>query len=454
MTVSNGDISLALFGISANSLSTSGTTGSAFPGGSIAYYNYLAKNGAHLLAQSNKSSAVANAVAYFQSKIALTTPAKATSLAKISANLPSTDAIGQKRTIVTPVFDSQGDKFNVTVTFINDGGSQWSASATKIVNADPTSKVTATVTSGFQVINFDPITGAIIPVTTGNNPTSGMSLGVFAVTNGATLAPKFSFSGGGTVGGNLTDTAGAFLVNAVQANGNAAVAGPKNITSVNQIFSDPKLLNFILTATGLGNQTQNIGLVKAALLSDPTNKKSVANQLSSSNSKFLSADQTLLLNKGLSNLQDPSTIQALITNYESNTFEQGIATNDQSVANARYFAKNIASAVKSASTTQNAVFTILGDSVLRNVVSTALGFPPQLAQLPVADQAAEISKRLNVHQFSNPSFVSHFVTRYLTQVQTQAFQADLGTSSDVALSTLMQINGGGSGSSGGSGILA
>jgi hypothetical protein len=194
--------------------------------------------------------------------------------------------------------------------------------------------------------------------------------------------------------------------------------------------------------------------VKAALLSDPTNKKSVANQLSSSNSKFLSADQTLLLNKGLSNLQDPSTIQALITNYESNTFEQGIATNDQSVANARYFAKNIASAVKSASTTQNAVFTILGDSVLRNVVSTALGFPPQLAQLPVADQAAEISKRLNVHQFSNPSFVSHFVTRYLTQVQTQAFQADLGTSSDVALSTLMQINGGGSGSSGGSGILA
>ncbi len=174
-------------------------------------------------------------------------------------------------------------------------------------------------------------------------------------------------------------------------------------------------------------------------MSDPNNKSSVANQLSGTNSKFLSADQTLLLNQGLSNLQDPSTIQALITNFQSNTFEQGVATTDQNVANARYFAKNIANAVKSASTSTNAVYAILGDSVMRTVVTTALGFPKQLAVLPVADQAAEVSKRLNVQQFSNPTFVSQFVTRYLTQVQTQAFQADLGPSSDVALSTLTQV---------------
>jgi hypothetical protein len=458
--LSPGSIALALLNSSSTTTGSTGTsglsstsslssTGSSFPGGSIAYYNYLAKNGAKLLQQSNNSSQVASAVAYFQSKVALTTPAQATSLVKVNANLPSTDPIGATRTVTAKVYDSKGNPYNITLTFTNDGASQWAVSATKIKSLTlPTAgatPITASVNPGFQVLNFDPVTGAIIPVTTGSNPTSGTSLGVFKLSDGATLTPLFSFSGGGTVGGNLTDTSGAF-VSTVKANGNPAVNGPNNITSVNQIFSDPKLLNFILTATGLGDQTQNVGLVKAALLSDPTKKTSVANQLSSSNAKFLSADQTLQLYNGLSNLQDPATIQALITNYQQNTFEQGIAQNDQSVANARYFARNVAQAVQAQSTSTNQAFAILGDSVLRTVVTTALGIPPQLANMPVADQAAAITKRINVSQFTNPNFTAQFVSRYLTQVQTNAFQADLGTASDVALSTLTTINSGGFGS--------
>jgi len=447
MTLSGGSIALALLGASGTS-----STGSSFPGGSIAYYNYLAKNGAKLQQQSNSSQAVASAVAYFQSKVALATPAKATSVVNVSANLPSTDTTGTQRQINTTVFDSKGNQYTVTLTFTDNGSNQWSASATSIkpVNPSPNNPVKATVTSGFQTLNFDPVTGNIIPVTTGSNPTTGMSLGVFQLSNGATLAPVFSFSGGGTVGGNLTDNAGAFIVSSVQGNGNAQVAGPHNITSVNQIFSDPKLLQFILTATGLGNQTQNVGLVKAALLSNPSNSKSVANQLSSTNSKFLSADQTLGLNNGLSTLQNPSTIQALITNYQANTFEQGIAANDQNVADARYFSANVAQTVQSATTTTNAIYSILGDSVMRTVVTTALGFPPQLAVLPVAAQASEIASKLNVEQLKNPAFLAQFVTRYLTQVQIAANQDDLGSSSDVALASLTAFN---SNNSGGSGIL-
>jgi hypothetical protein len=446
MTMSGGSIALALFGVSNTS-----STNSSFPGGPIAYYNYLAKNGASLLKQSNNSPAVASAVAYFQSKIALATPAKATSVVNISANLPSTDTTGATRQINTTVFDSKGNQYTVGITFTNDGDNQWSASATSIkpINPSVTNPVKATVTSGFQVLNFDPVTGNIIPVTTGSNPTTGMSLGVFQLSNGATLAPVFSFSGGGTVGGNLTDNAGAFITTQVQANGNAQVAGPQNITSVNQIFSNPKLLDFILTATGLGDQTQNIGLVKAALLSNPSNKNSVANQLSSTNSKFLSADQTLQLNDGLSTLQNPSTIQALIANYQSNTFEQNIAQNNQSVADARYFAANAAQAVQSASTTTNAVYNLLGDSVMRSVITTALGFPPQLAVLPVQAQASEIASKLNVEQLKNPTFLSQFVTRYLTQVQIAANQDDIGTGD----SALALLNGFSNSNSGGSGIL-
>jgi hypothetical protein len=90
--------------------------------------------------------------------------------------------------------------------------------------------------------------------------------------------------------------------------------------------------------------------------------------------------------------------------------------------------------------------------VLRTVVTTALGFPPQLAVLPIQAQASEIASKLNVEQLKSPSFVAQFVTRYLTQVQIAANQADMGGASDVALSSLTAFNN--NRNSGGSGILA
>src|SRR5215471_15531479 len=116
-SLTSGQIALSIFGLSG----TSGTTGSGFVGGSIAYYNYLAKNGANLLQQSNKSQQVASQVAYFQSRVALTTPAKQTTKVRVSANLPSTDLVGGTRTITAAVYDNKSDKFNVQIKFTNLG---------------------------------------------------------------------------------------------------------------------------------------------------------------------------------------------------------------------------------------------------------------------------------------------------------------------------------------------
>ncbi|MBV8168451.1 MAG: DUF1217 domain-containing protein, partial [Alphaproteobacteria bacterium] len=437
-----GQIALALFGTSPTS--TSGSTGSGFPGGSIAYYNYLAKNGSALLKQSNNSQAVASAVAYFQSRVAQVTPAKPTTLVRISANLPSTDFAGQTHTMNATVFDNKGDKFTVGVKFTNLGPSgntnSWIAQIVSATAAqgNPNPNVKANVTSGSQTLTFDSTTGQLLQVAPGpGSATSGVGLGVITTSDNQVLKPVFSFAGGGTTGGNLTDTTSFYQVNAVQSNGNPAVAGANNIKTVNDIFNDPKLLNFILTATGLGDQTQNLGLVKKALTQDPTKPGSIAGQLN--NPKFVAAAQTLQLFNGLSALQSPTVIQALIAGYQTNTFEVGIAQTDQNVADARYFAQNIANTVSSATTKTNAALSILGDSVLRQVVSTALGFPPQLAVLPVQDQAIEIMNRVDVNQFKNPQFVAQFVTRYLTQVQIAANNADLGSSGDVALSTLSLI---------------
>jgi hypothetical protein len=441
-SLTGGQIALGLFGINPSS-SLGSSIGSGFPGGSIAYYNYLAKNGANLLKQSNNSQQVASAVAYFQSRVALVTPAKPTTLVRINANLPSSDPAGQSHTLNATVFDNKGDKFTVAVRFTQLGivgqTDSWAASIVSATAApnNPNPTITARVTAGNQTLNFDTTTGRFISVTPGpGTGASGVPLGVIATSDNQLLNVKFSFAGGGTSGGNVTANLPFFAVNSVQSNGNPAVPGANNIKSVQDIFKDPKLLNFILTATGLGDQTANVGLVKRALTQDPSQPSATVNHLP--NKKFLSADQTLGLFNGLSALQNPQTIQSLINNYQVNTFEQGIAQTDVTVANARYFARNVAQTVAGASTTTNAALSILGDGVLRKVVTTALGFPPQLAVLPVQDQAAAIKSRVDVNQFKNPTFVAQFVTRYLTQVQIKQFQADLGGSSDIALGLLTQ----------------
>lgn len=431
---------LSLFGVS----SSTASAGSGFPGGSIAYYNYLAKSGTQLQTQSNNSPQVAKEVAYFQSRVAVTTPAQATTLVKLNANLPSTDPAGTIHTINVTAFDSSGGKWSIKVNLTKLASNLWSAQAVGITDATPISPTHSTpstglVTSVGQTINFNPTTGLAIPVSV-TNPATGQvtnnapySLGSFKLSNGATLSPVFSLSGGGATNGQLSQNGAVYSVTSVQGNGNAQVAGPNTIKSVNDLFKDPRLLNFLLTANGLGDQTQNVGLVKKALTQNPSQASALVNHLS--NTKFKSADQLLQLYNGLSTLQNPSTMQALINNYQQNTFEQGIAKTDPAVAQARYFARNVANAVSSATTTTNAAYAILGDSVLRTVVTTALGLPAQgFASLPIQDQASIILAKGNIQQFKNPTAVAHFVTRYLVQAQLQS--SSDGGSSDAALSIL------------------
>jgi hypothetical protein len=432
MTVNNfNSLALSLFNGSAATGTTSSPSG--FPGGSIAYYNYLNKSGANLQVQSNKSPAVAKEVAYFQSRVGVLTPAKATSLVKINANLPSTASPGSAQTTTTTVYDSTGVKYTATLSFSKTTTDTWQVSVAKLVSTDG-SNTTATINSAPQTITFD---------TLGNiNTVPNFTLGTITLSNGATLAPKFSVSGGGTTAGLLTQrpATSTFTVASVQPDGNPSeAAGSRPIKTVDDLFKDTRLLKFVLTGLGLGDQINNVGLVKKALTeklfnADGTSKSgTLVSKLNMP--KLTDAAQTLDLgDTGLKTLQNPIIVNALIQGYQTNLFEQNIATQDPSVASARYFARNIEHAVSSQATTTNSTFAVLGDSVLRDVVTTALGIPAAgLANLPVEGQAAAIMARVNVNQFKNPAFVSTFVNRYLVQVQNTANQAALQASGQTGL---------------------
>ncbi len=181
------------------------------------------------------------------------------------------------------------------------------------------------------------------------------------------------------------------------------------VKSVDELFNNYQLSQFVLSAANLSDQGNAAALVKKALTEDPSNKKSLVNQLT--DTRFKQASSQLKLYNGLSYLQSSAGIAAVVAAYKSNTFTTNLAGDNPAVAQAVAF-KQIASTAKNA-------FDVLGSSVIRSVVQTAYNIPQQLAFQPVDDQAALINRTFNVANLQNPKFVDNLINQFLVQYDIQ-----------------------------------
>ena len=177
-------------------------------------------------------------------------------------------------------------------------------------------------------------------------------------------------------------------------------------TSVSSLLANPTVLKVLLAANGLSGQEQYPALAQKALTSDPSNTSSLANQLSSTNSAWLSTAKTYqFATQGLAVIRQPSVISTITNAYAEFTWRQGLDQTTPGLSNALTFraeAGSITSALQ-----------ILGDPVMRDVVTTALGLPLQIALQPIDTQEQAITSRMDVTQFKSVSFTDQFVKRYL-----------------------------------------
>ncbi len=175
-------------------------------------------------------------------------------------------------------------------------------------------------------------------------------------------------------------------------------------TSVQQLLSNPAVLQVLLTANGLGDQTQYTALAQKALTSNVNDANSLVNQLS--DTRWKTVAQTYdFASKGLSVIQSPQVISTIANAYAEVTWRNSLDATTPGLSNALTFRQE-ASGITS-------VDQILGDSVLRTVVTTALGIPEQIAFQPLEAQEKAISSQLNISQFQDPQFVETFAQRYL-----------------------------------------
>ena len=160
-----------------------------------------------------------------------------TTLVKIDANLPASDATGATpETLGTEVFDSQGNGYNLTLAFAKTATNSWTMSVQSITPLDTSAGApTVTVTPAAATLTFDS-DGKL------TSPTGAVSVGTFTLSNNASLA--FQIAAGSDSGGNMTQLDGPLADGGIQQDG----AGPGSATG------------FTLTADGIVKQNFTNGL--------------------------------------------------------------------------------------------------------------------------------------------------------------------------------------------------
>jgi hypothetical protein len=162
--------------------------------------------------------------------------------------------------------------------------------------------------------------------------------------------------------------------------------------SPDDLYSNYRVMKFVLSAFGLDSQIGNTGLIKQVTQSDLTDTNSLANALKDPRFKQLATALNIQAT-GISTLQQSSTLDSITSAYITNQYEQSFDSQNPAVHQALYFLRNIQSASSN-------VYSVLGDPTLSKVVETVLGLPDSIAVQPVESQAALITNRLDLSQFT------------------------------------------------------
>jgi hypothetical protein len=190
--------------------------------------------------------------------------------------------------------------------------------------------------------------------------------------------------------------------------------------TIEDALSDPRILKVILPALGLPDQAGNAGLVRRALLSDPTDTDGLATRLGST---WKAAAATLgVYATGLDGLRDAAMVERMSDAYLKYQYRRGLDDQQAGLSDALYFLD--------AAQTADDVFDLLGDPVLRRVVTGALGLPDQIAVQSVEAQGRAVTARLKMDSLQDDRAVRKLAERYLITAANNAAAAAAGQSGD------------------------
>ncbi|WP_341895461.1 DUF1217 domain-containing protein [Ferrovibrio terrae] len=179
-----------------------------------------------------------------------------------------------------------------------------------------------------------------------------------------------------------------------------------SVTSVDDLFADQRLLNFILKAYDMESEAQYPGKIRKILESDLTDSNSLANRFTDPRYENLAADLDLFAS-GVTTLTTAATIESITEKYQQTAYEKNLDEQAPGVRIAIEFKRRL----EDVSTTVQ----LLGDSVLREVITKANYIPDELAYQETEAQIATVEKKVDVNELKNdPDQIEKIVLRYLS----------------------------------------
>ena len=194
-----------------------------------------------------------------------------------------------------------------------------------------------------------------------------------------------------------------------------------NVTSVDELFKDYRLLKTVLEAYDLDSEIDKAGFIKKILTSDPSDESSLVNLVQDNRYRELALDIGLF--NGVEGLKSASFAIRLESKLAQSRFEHNIDDQTPGVRAALRF-RAVAANIKSP-------YDILSDPVLRDVVLKATGLPLTIVRQSVESQARLLESRINFSKLKDINYTNKLINQYLAQVG--ATPASDGVSSLVSL---------------------
>ncbi len=202
------------------------------------------------------------------------------------------------------------------------------------------------------------------------------------------------------------------------------------ITSIDQLMSDPKMLNTVLTTYGLESEAQYPARLRALLTQDPSDPQSLVNRLVDPRYTKLVKDLSFF-NGPPANLKDADYVTKFTQTYQINAFEENnLGQQDPALREAAYFTRNIGNVTD--------VYQILSDKVLTDVVEKALQLPDAFGGLDIDQQASILSDRLDIKSFQDP--LAQNATLYQNATDDNAQITDATKASTAASTVVDSLN--------------
>ncbi|HET6390029.1 DUF1217 domain-containing protein [Hyphomicrobium sp.] len=199
-----------------------------------------------------------------------------------------------------------------------------------------------------------------------------------------------------------------------------------NVTSVDQLMGNSRLLNFVMSAYGLGSSNATKATIRAVLTSDLSDPDSVANKMGASNSNYkLLASAFNFAADGSVNgtAQSSANTIAAVSQYFNATGTNG--TPAAAAFKTQYY--------KAAISGVTSVDDLLANATLFDVAMTAFGLDPNL-------QSKTLIKDVLTSDLSDPESVANKQTNaaYKNLAQAFSFNTD-GSVADGAAQTATQV---------------